>query len=229
MIRVGRLPYRFGDGPKTHPTIPDFKNVNVSTSSNQRWKRLSPMILGPFYFKEVYNPLLVGFDGVDYFSHTHNMENWWQGMKVYPQDLSGDFRQVENLKESFFKRWHKMVSDVKPHRRPLPKSQGTPIASYYQGHLLDYVSARRIYVLMYAYLLEHIPESRKVLDELREMMAQGHNLHIIGFDGRDIGPITVENLRLAYWDTSAPFGHELVLAGILAGINLEFLWKNYTR
>lgn len=94
---------------KTHPVIPGYTNINA-TSGNARWKGLSPMKLGPFYLREhtvvtpwYPNGVHPGFtgDGEGFQTlYCTNLENIWQGSKVYDIDLDAN----RLIQPSFYER-----------------------------------------------------------------------------------------------------------------------------
>ena len=240
-VRCGTLPGRFGPGiqhsdgsiSKKHPVIPGFTNINV-TSASARYKYLSPMKLGPFnivekrvpltYYPEGVHPGFVAVNENQQQASITNAENWWQGSKMFQQDVVNGVIQA-----SFFIRRAKMFKDPKPHRRALPKATaGLPIASYFDGNVLAYVPSRKNYIDYYGYLVQMRPE----FQELMSRLDNGENLHIIGFDGYDpasglpygANPITYTALENAMYYPGRPFGHELVLCGLLSGIRP---WENF--
>jgi len=239
-IRCGTIPYRFGPGilhpdgsiSKRYPQISRFSNINI-TSGGDKYKVLSPMKLGPFVVieKRIMTPwysdgIHPGFQAVNdthQQATTTNLENYWQGSKIYPQDIVNGIIQL-----SFYQRRAKMMADSKPHRRALPKSQGSPIAAYFDGNILNYVPSRIYYIMYYSYLVQLLPEYQDLVRRLES----GENLQILGFDGYDpasglpygANPITYEVLERAMYDPKRPFGHELVLCGILLG---NCPWENF--
>ncbi len=220
-VRCGRIPhYRSQEVDKTHPKIPGFTNINV-TSGNRKWRGLSPMILGPFrviesravtpYYPDGLHP---GFTAVPDNPNlqqaiAQNMENWWQYSKIYNVDLN----QEGEIQPSFFQRRAEGFADPKPHRRAMPKKKGHVVAAYFDTQVYGYVPSRKFYCSTYEFLVTRTPEYQ----ELQNRLTQGENLHIVGYDGKDI-PVTTENFRAAYLDPNWPFGHELVLTCLLAGI-----------
>ena len=99
-VRCGRIVhFRSKEPDKTHPTISNFINVNV-TSANKKWGSLSPMKLGPFivdedfhrypienpYYPDGLEPGFVMNDGKQRATVT-NLENYYQGSKVLDIDL----------------------------------------------------------------------------------------------------------------------------------------------
>lgn len=238
-VRVGKIPDRFGlpilqpDGTFSHkhPVIPGFTNINVS--SGGKYKALSPMKLGPFTLKErrvptrwYPNGVHPGFTAVDDEYQQGIVlifENYWQFSKIFPQDVIGG-----EVQKSFFERRAKMFTEHKGHRRAIPKSRGTAIAAYLDGNLLAYVPSRIYYITYYSYLVQLTPEFQELVNRLNS----GENLHILGYDGYDpvsglpygANPLTYEAIEKAMYDPEKPFGHELVLAGLLSGIKP---WENF--
>lgn len=227
-IRCGRIVhFRSKEPNKTHPTIADFININV-TSANKKWGNLSPMKLGPFIIEEglhkypstdPYYPIGVepGFslsdDGSNQRATVTNLENYYQGSKILDIDLTSvDGKTV--VKKEFFIRRGKLMHDPQPHRRPVPKSVGSPVASCFDGIFYNYYGSRYIYCYLYEQLVTLTPEYK----ELYDLLHSGTNLHVIGYDGFDIGEVNEMNLKNAYLDKSRPFGHELVLCSLLSNI-----------
>jgi len=186
-VRCSQLPNRFGDGPKTHPSISGFININVCSSSRQWSRQMSPMIEMEF---------LADNEEWKYF------ENWWQAGKIYSFQSDEDWE----------KKREEMRIDNKPHRRSYPKKMGSAISSSYHGRIYDYLSSRiKIYCTNYVYLYEDSTTYKKLFD-----LHQKEKINIIGFDGRDI-PITERSLRKAVCDPGFIFGHELVICSMLIG------------
>jgi hypothetical protein len=219
-VICGKLPYRFSQGDHHHPRYEGYININVCTGSRGKWKNLSPMILGPFWFREKKHHSSLspdpGFlpdeDSAYQKIFITNFENLWQFSKIYNIDL--DRNNV--IQSSFFERRGKMTAE-KPYRRVIPKSKGYPIASYFNGKILSYLEARIYYYCsIYASLAILRPEYQELVSKIQN----GEKIHIIGYDGRyvDLVDIKTEILR-----TDIPFGHELVLTCLLNGIEP---WKD---
>jgi hypothetical protein len=97
------------------------------------------------------------------------------------------------------------------------KNRNVPAFSLWGGQRLSYIEARKaIYVPLYRKLATATPE----FAELKAMIDKGTNVQIIGYDGYSI-EMTRERMLEALNDGSRPFGHELVLAAMLAGIDLD--------
>jgi len=199
-------------------TAPGFRNIRV-ISADPTWSPLSPMKLGPL---NVYEPIINGvihpgfrdFNGKVQVGVCQIYENFWQYSKVYSVDT------VTNgiPSQSFFDRRAKGFASTKPKRRVYPKKDGViPITSYHNGELVPYIPSREVYVRRYAELAYRHPKYR----ELENMVNGGMNLLIIGLDGIPNGeniPLSLDLLDKEYIDPSHPFGHESVIAAMLAGM-----------
>lgn len=218
-------------GDKTHPVIQGYININA-TSGNVKWRGLSPMKLGPFYLREnkIVTPwyldgLHPGFFPTNDDTQTlycTNLENIWQGSKVFNVDL--DINKI--IQTTFYERRREMANDPQPHRRALPKAKANVVCAYWNGHILSYLDSRLIYCELYSGLVKETTEYQ----ELVNMKQNGVNLQILGYDGQNL-PID-ESMRKACLDAAKPFGkgacpstgiasdfgHELVLCCLLKGI-----------
>lgn len=230
-VRCGKIEhFRSKADNKKHPVIPNYSNINVTSGTNSKWKALSPMKLGPFYLREhtVVTPwypdgLHPGFaldnEGLQRLYCT-NLENIWQGSKVYDIDLDSN----RLIGRSFYERRMKMAHDPKPHRRAIPKAKGTPVCAYWDGHILPYLESRLVYCELYSDLVMNTNEYQELVNKRNS----GENLHIVGYDGRDLSS-EYEDMRRACLDPTLPFGHELVLCCMLVGISpWRDIWLNKT-
>jgi hypothetical protein len=77
-----------------------------------------------------------------------NLENLWQSSKVYDIDLDNN----SNINKSFFERRLKMVSDLKPHRRSVPKNEGTTVFLFWENQRYLYLESRFIYKYIYIFI-----------------------------------------------------------------------------
>jgi hypothetical protein len=207
-------------GDKHHPIKKDYVNINV-TSASKKWGKLSPMKLGPFnlsedlHLSELYSSGVepgykLSVDLTNQVARVNVFENYWQGSKIYDIDLDED----NQIQTSFFLRRAKMYADTQGHRRALPKSKGKAVAAYLNGDVLDYIESRYYYCYYYAFLVQRTSEYKN----LSEMLDNGQNLQIIGYDGIDI-QINKEAMMQLYLDPKQPFGHELVLCCLLKGLS----------
>lgn len=232
-VRCGKLPHFRGSGiqhpdgsvTKKWPALPGYTNINVCSNGTAH-KNLSPMKVGPFILveKKMITPWYSDgvHPGFKSLNDTHqwivvtNLENWWQGSKVYNVDVLNGI-----IQPSFYERRAKMMADPKPHRRALPKNKATPVAAYLDGNVYNYVASRIYYISYYENLVKDKPEYQ----DLVRRISTGENIQILGFDGRDpssgkdfgADPITYEILEREMYNPRVPFGHELVLCGMLLG------------
>jgi hypothetical protein len=110
----------------------------------------------------------------------------------------------------------------KARRRSLPKAKyGYPIAGFYEGEVMDYISSRkRIYCPYYCKLIEDSPEYL----ELLERRKNNENLLIVGPDGLDENIVLTEvKLKELIDNPRIIFGHEAVIASMLLGYRV---WRN---
>lgn len=107
--------------------------VNTTSRSETAWQTdLSPFYLGPC---KLYWDL-----------EAQRMENAWQYTKVYWEHIGED----GDMKEEYFDWAYKGWNNPKPVRYPMGKGR-KPLYSFWDGHKLSYVEARRrIYVPLYA-------------------------------------------------------------------------------
>lgn len=245
-VRCGKLPHFRGAGilhpdgtvSKKHPVLPGYTNINVSTAGTT-YKALSPMLLGPLtavekkspnkWFPNGIHPGFTSLDETRQQAISYNLENWWQGSKVYNIDVSPPGGPEGNMiQRSFFDRRAALMGDPKGHRRALPKKDGYPVAAYFDGNVLNYVSSRIYYISYY----EQLASARPEYQELQRQVNNGLNVQIIGFDGHDpdtgadygAHPITYEILEREMYNPKLPFGHELVLCGMLLDLRP---WLNF--
>lgn len=200
-------------GDKRHPLRHGYKNVNVCSSGPLPFKQLSPFLLGPIHFKE-YDK-----DGVQRDYTATNVENFWQFTKVWECDLDASGR----IKDEWFALRDAGWADPKPHRRPRGKvnttgpNRNVPMFSYWNKERLPYGEARKRIYMPYYVQLAQATDAYKQLHKL--VHEDGINVQIIGYDGRDFA---TSSLRACLDDVSKPFGHELVLCGMLRG---ERVWE----
>jgi hypothetical protein len=168
-IRANKLPHRLDKSikDKSWPKADGYKNIGVCSGSPGIFKELSPMKLGPIKHDEAGLPA------------AKNLENLWQYSKVF----SGDVDAKGNILPSWFARRKQGFSDPKPHRRAKKLSPGEKtLYSYWKGEKLDYMEARRkIYCPLYA---EYVVKTA-AWTKLKEIMNDGYNIQILGYDGYD--------------------------------------------
>lgn len=143
-----------------------------------------------------------------------NLENFFQGSKCYPSEVDKD----GNPSQLFYETQIAMFKDPIPHRHKdsaqttSSKNKNIPVYFVWKTqdkkiHKLDYVTSRQFYCYFYEKMVKDLPDFKK----LKELIQQGYNLQICGYDGYEVTKTVEEH----YLDSSRPFGHELVLYTLL--------------
>jgi len=191
---------------------------------------LSPMILGP-----------VLVDGLGFAA---NIEDGWQGCKVWSFHMRGCFAvDAKTLWQddptqpahdpqgnAWIPEWRKwsehirFSGEAKRHRAkadPNAVNPNVPLFCYWQGERLDYVTARcRMYVPWYAELVQQT-ESYKYL---KARFDAGTSLILLDPDGQGREQpwqaLSRATLTARIRDPELIFGHGFVLASVLLGVNV---------
>ena len=211
---------------KSYPSLPDFITIPAWSRGAAPWCELSPMILGPI---QVFDPLPVrpGFsitaDGKYAETICNIFENYWQGSKIYNADILDPANPltIDNIKPAFWIRRARIFASAQPVRRALPKAAyGYPIAGYYRGEIMDYVTSRnKVYAPTYYMLISTHP----IFLQLCQLHKQGKKMIMAGPDGHnEHDPLTEAILDLMINDPTRIFGHELVLCAALLGKKYEY-------
>ena len=167
---------------------------------------LSPMRLGPVRHGQPGLP------------DAKNIENFHQGNKCYAAECDG---QPPGPGKAFVENRLSMYLDSEPHRHKMladgPVKRGEkPLFSVWvtaagEEKRLTYVESRQLYCAYYERLAAETAEFK----QLRLWLADGYNLQICGYDAFEM-TLTEQGIEQAYLDDRAPFGHERVLAAMLA-------------
>lgn len=204
--------------------FPNFKHG--SRKDGLGLPELSPMSLGPVNHPQPGLP------------PAENLENCWQALKVFP-----DYEKDGNPTEAWYETRLEMYEDPIPHRhhKGATSSTGSKNVPLYaiwvlpdeEELRLPYIKGRQIYCTYY----ERLGKKTKSYKTLMQMVNEGTNVQIIGYDGYDIG-LTQEDqmdqkkltkaFEKFYLDGSRPFGHELVLAALLLLEKENYPWVKYT-
>jgi len=183
---------------------------------------LSPMQLGPVRH---------GQPGVP---DALSIENYYQFNKVFESELAGvTTKGQRDIMGVFYERRNKAYLDPVPHRHKFPptfKRNGKREVPVFSLHLDSRGGERRCSYLQSRYYYCHQYEllAKQTADfaTLRNWLAQGYNLQILGFDGYPITKTMWEH----YNDTNKPFGHELALYALLLIENADdYPWNKYYR
>ena len=189
--------------------FPNFKHQNRNDGFG--CKSLSPKDMGPIDHGQPGLPISL------------NLENFHQGNKVFPVEVD----EKKEPTERFFETQRKMYEDPEPHRHKkeaVGKNKNIPAYSLWRradGTLVkcSYFESRQFYCTYY----ERIALELKDFQHLQELIENGYNLQICGYDAYDV----TEPLEDHYLDTSRPFGHELVLYTLLVAEPEEYPWRKY--
>jgi len=176
---------------------------------------LSPMRLGPVHH---------GQSGLP---DACNLENFHQGSKCFLEEtLEGG----DDPSPLFYENRAKFYADPVPHRhkyRGIGPNKNAPLYFVWVGgdlkeHRLSYVESRQFYCTFYERLASKQPDYQR----LRDLLAQGTELCICGYDAAPLEP--GETIEMAYLDFWKPFGHERVLYAMLTATHPEQLpWRKY--
>jgi len=175
-----------------------------------------------------------------------SLENFHQGNKVFRSEVD----KANEPLEVFYKTQLEMYNSDIPQRHKevaldeKGKRTNVPLYSIWvdkdgKQHKISYFESRQFYCHYYERALlgqlksqdtlapaslKGSEESHKDFVMLCNLLKDGYNLQIIGYDGYDVSGLTLEQ---CYLDCSRPFGHELVLYSMLTCKESEFPWKKY--
>lgn len=164
---------------------------------------LSPMSLGPVDHGQPGLP------------KAKNIENFFQGSKVFPSEADKE----GNPTEEFYKTQRNAFRDPVPHRHKETadgKGQKKNIPLYFLWiekdgimNKLGYIQSRQFYCNFF----ERLASEQEDFKELLRLHEEGTNLQICGYDAYafEDGQSIEEN----YLDASRPFGHEKVVYTML--------------
>jgi len=168
-----------------------YGGLEVDTTSKGSNKDLSPFYLGPV---PTYVPGVMA----------QNVENLWQYSKVYAIH--------EHEPEAYFdwrdKGWAKERAD----RYPMGKG-AKPLYSYWDGHQLDYIAARKIiYIPAYAKAVLKTASYAMLYDAVQS----GSDVVLRDFDGYDYIKAG-QTLHQVVNNPNKTMGHAFVIAMLLTG------------
>lgn len=201
---------------KTTPLKPGYTNIYPNYRDGCKKDGLGIPSLSP----KSMGPIEHGQPGLP---PSKNLENLHQGNKCFQEELNLD----KNPTDIFYERRLKMYNDNTPWRHKFDKYKelaapggNKNIAKYSVWIDIDgtelhltYFESRQIYCVLYEkYALEN-PDYIK----LRQMLSDGYNLQICGYDAYNEIIPTEKKFEDYYRDTSRPFGHEMVLCAMLLG------------
>ena len=175
------------------PTDPNGVYVNTTSRSSESWSlQLSPFYLGPC---DLYEGVIA-----------KKMENAWQYSKVYDCHIDADGDPTTEYFEWAVKGWNSNYAQ----RYPMSKG-AIPKYSYWNGHKLDYIAARKhIYVPLYA----NSVIKTDAYNKLQDIVNSGKNLYLLDFDAyrhRDKNMCLTDVLN----NSDKKMGHAFVLMMLL--------------
>lgn len=218
---------------KDVPLVNGWKNVFPNNKHQNRMDgfgcaELSPMQLGPVIHRQPSNNIP---------SISFTIENYHQSNKVYPNEVKG-----EEILPIFYERRKSFYKDKVPHRhkfddetmnemrKKIPNllNRNAPLFSVHETlngeeRRFSYVQSRYFYCKAY----ERLAKEKDSYQNLRDMLRNGENLIICGYDARDIEG---QDLDAVYSDPKHAFGHELALFSLLTIENeVDYPWNRYRR
>lgn len=139
--------------------------VNTTSRSSNWSKGLSPFFLGDV---DLYDNLI-----------SKNVENAWQGSKVYKEHIDDNGDPTDEYFE-----WAKDIwNDTFAHRYPMGKGS-IPEYSFWKGEKLDYISARKkVYAPLYAKAVLKTREFQKLKTLYNKCKQQDVDMYLLDFDG----------------------------------------------
>ena len=213
--------------------FPNFRHANRADGFG--CATLSPKSIGPIPHKMLD------------FGWAKTLENYHQGAKVFKGELCNDVN--ENTPVIHFDKCDtrmithesvtlrkEMYNDKTPYRhkfqypgfpvdeKKIKGNKNIPLFTvYYEEdgteHRYNYLQCRFFYCHWYALFVVNKPEFKK----MKDMMLNGYNLQIVGYDGYAIE----KSLWECYNDISRPFGHEQVLYTLLTCDESGYPWDRY--
>jgi hypothetical protein len=197
--------------------FPNFKHDNRKDGFG--CARLSPKSLGPVKHGQPNLP-----DAL-------NIENFHQGSKCFESEI-----EQGKPSKTFYTTQLEMFNDPVPHRHKeaAPGVGNRNICKFWvwitqdgEEKHLSYVDSRQFYCNFYERLVVKEAQYKKLI----EMLENGTNLQIIGYDAYDVAQqdeeTIAEILDRCYKDETRPFGHELVLFSMLVLEPEEYPWRKY--
>jgi hypothetical protein len=147
-----------------------------------------------------------------------NLENFWQSNKVTVKEAD----KKGNPTELFHENQLRLYRDAEPHRHKY-KGEKVLYSRWIQKDgtelRLNYVESRQIYGHFYELGIKKSPDFKY----LKELLKEGYNLAIYGYDAYDIA----EDFETSYLDPSEPFGHERCLAAMLLLKPKDYPWRRH--
>jgi hypothetical protein len=157
-----------------------------------------------------------------------SIENFYQGSKVFPQEIEGD-----KLTETFYRQRLEWYTDLAPRRQKYKNTRRLKhIPRFFiwvdkKGveHRLTQIESRQFYCTFY----ERFVTTTLDYARLIETIEVGTNVQICGYDGVPIeyseNETHADAIMRAYLDPGTPFGHERVLYAMLHIRPSQYPWR----
>lgn len=204
-----------GEELRKWPEVAGYERYNVCRG-NSKYQALSPMILGPVMVDTHVASLAGPARETGYHDekpYAFNIEDAWQCSKVFRDQVGADGYPMED-----WYYWTKQGRASNYAQRHRGKGLGPCQYSWFNREKLGYVEARKkLYCPWYAELVV----KTKAFQDLKNRHDSGINLLLVEFDGidrDDTRPLTEARLKTMLNDENQIFGHGLVLACVLMGI-----------
>lgn len=203
---------------------PGFLNVYPNYRDQHRRRgfgcaSLSPKSMGPI---EHHQPGLPA---------SKNLENFHQGSKCFREEAIPDDRGGYRPGPLYYQNRLSYYEDPVPHRHKYTgqdaRNKNIPLFFVWvdqegREHHLSYVESRQFYCTYYERIASQDPNYLR----LRQLLEQGTDLQICGYDAFPLGSSAAE-IEQGYLDPSHPFGHERVLYAMLLLEPEQYPWRRH--
>jgi hypothetical protein len=189
--------------------FPNYKHQNRKDGFG--CSSLSPMLLGPVKHGQPDLP-----DAL-------NIENFHQGSKCFKEEVDTDNQPNQIYYDNRLKWYNDPVAHRHKYKGDDKKNKNIPLYFIWKNKIgeekhLSYIESRQFYCNFY----ERLASEKEDFKKLVNMIEEGMNIEICGYDAHDI-----DNVESAYLDPTKPFGHELVLYTMLTCKIDQYPWRKY--
>lgn len=207
-VRIGYLPYR-GFAPSCrYPYIEHFQHVRSNNKETGDWPELHPGAIGPIHYDRLMP------DGTLAKTMCFNLNNLVLAHSVFPEHLDEETGELNAL---FYETQLDLIGTAKvyakhPRIKVRPANEGEkPLFYIWEKTRLNELQFRiLVFTTLYAKMIQEVDRFK----ELKSLHSAGMNLYLLDYDSYDIWE---EGLTLyeAMVDTSRPWGHSMILYGLL--------------
>lgn len=200
-------------GPINGVKPSNYKTINISRNSLEKYINLHPKKLGPFNYIEPAKYVTKNFDIIEkdnekyIITVVNNFENFWNGTKIYSKDII-----EKSLQKNFFDRRDLYFKDKNTkYIGPIHDEIAYYIHSdIWMNDEIDSYQIKKFYFFYYSLLIIDHP----LFKELEIEYAKGINYYIIGDEMTDVVECNRALLEKNV-NTTKYFGYEHVLAGLI--------------